>query len=178
MDASREAGIPCEVNDAQILLLTGLIAGADTCSFVVALYAAFYPVAQETPPSTATAVITGTVVTSKGPRLQRCVETGFDAAHLMRDLARRQRESTSWAGARSGRWLLVPSGAARDALAQVSAAYVQSTARWWLRLGGRLLPPRRRLPTATPTVGASAGRCLPWHDQLPAPGCCHRLRRS
>ncbi|MCB0042594.1 MAG: hypothetical protein KDE23_23065, partial [Caldilinea sp.] len=52
----------------KILLLTGLIAGL-TLLFVVALAAAPVARAQETPPSTATAVITGTVVT-EGPRLR------------------------------------------------------------------------------------------------------------
>ena len=132
----------------KILLLTGLIAGL-TLLFVVALAAAPVARAQETPPSTATAVITGTVVT-EGPRLRVRAEPDLTSpivARLVDDSVVDILGSDA-----SGRWLLVPTGAAETPYGWVSAAYVQSTTRS-ADLPLAAAPP---VPTATPTVQAPA----------------------
>lgn len=145
----------------KILLLTGLIAGL-TLLFVVALAAAPVARAQNAPPSTATAVITGTVVT-EGPRLRVRAEPDLTSAIVARladgsvvDIVGRDA---------SGRWLLVPTGAAAAPYGWVSAAYVQSTTRS-ADLPLAAAPP---VPTATPTEQAPAAPAMSTIPPTPPP---------
>src|SRR5690606_9824321 len=146
---------------SDLLLLTALIAGL-TLLFVAALAAAPVAQAQDTPPSTATAVITGTVVT-QGPRLRVRAEPDLTSPIVARladgsvvDIVGRDA---------SGRWLLVPTGAAVTPFGWVSAACVQSTARS-AELPFAAAPP---VPTAPPTEQAPAASATSTIPPTPPP---------